>query len=374
MVLQSNFAKRVASNAENTPPSVLPKNLASRLLSTAHRRRARVNGHSTSSKYAAEQAARRSRKSKHPAHQLQFRVLAIPTPDPEMADSLPVASSSSSSNTVPVTLPKQLGRPDFLEVSREALMAVAPEFNDADAQYIRDALECFGVSSLKSLACVRPESVPAKLPSEIEVRLQPIDGFSPVNPTHMLAVFGPAQLPTTSPSPAQKRKVTLYPVHSAYLAAHCARLPPFASTDCAAENNTASGTPFKIPVRTLCLPSPATYPRLSSFLYTKNAEALIAGLMPTPPTSPLVSCSTTSDNSELRKNTTAFAYQLASTYTTQVLLQHAILVHGLWQNTCALGIFDEGLWEVIDTAWMVLLAAIAVGNCLGIDTVINDED
>ena len=39
-------------------------------------------------------------------------------------------------------------------------------------------------------------------------------------------------------------------------------------------------------------------------------------------------------------------------------------VNGLWRNVCALGIFDSGIWETIDTAWEVLLLALgmATGN------------
>jgi len=39
-----------------------------------------------------------------------------------------------------------------------------------------------------------------------------------------------------------------------------------------------------------------------------------------------------------------------------------MLVHGLWTNVCALGVADEGLWEVIDACWEVLLQALAVGT------------
>ncbi|KAG6865591.1 hypothetical protein C0991_001140 [Blastosporella zonata] len=360
--MASNFAKRTVSNTENTPPS---KSFASRLLTNRRTRTA------NSSKYAATQAARRSRKQKQPAKQLKFKVLSIPIVDVEMVDGTPAASSSSS-QTVPVVLPKELGRPDFREVSREALMAAAPDFKDVDPQFLRDGLECFGLGSLQSLACVRPEHVPGQLPSEIEVRLEAIKGFSPLNPTHMIAVFGPPPSSTSS-TPATKRKVTLYPAHSMYLAAHCTRLPPFAPS-AAGDNGVAPGTPFKIPVRTLCLPSPATYARLSSFLYTKDVQTLIAALLPTPPTSPLVPISESLSSAQQRKNVSCYAYQIASTFTTQVLLQHAMLVHGLWQNTCALGIFDDSLWDVIDAAWMVLVAAIAVGTGSSIDTVLGEEE
>ncbi|KAG6862928.1 hypothetical protein C0991_009420, partial [Blastosporella zonata] len=228
MVFQSDFAKCTISNAENTPSFVLLKSFASQLLTT---RRTRAKTPANPGKYAATQAARRSRKQQQPFRQLNL--------DVEVTDGTPAAALSSS-HTVPVVLPKQLGRPDFREVSREALLAASPNFKNTDPQFVRDGLECFGLGSLQSLACVRPEHVPGQLPSEIEVRLQAINGFLPLNPTHMLAVFGPPPSSTSS-APATKHKVALYP-------AHCARLPPFASST-ASDNGVASGTAFKIPAR-----------------------------------------------------------------------------------------------------------------------------
>ena len=39
------------------------------------------------------------------------------------------------------------------------------------------------------------------------------------------------------------------------------------------------------------------------------------------------------------------------------LMSHIKVVNGLWQNVCALGVFDAELWGVMDLAWEVVLAA-----------------
>lgn len=146
MVLQSNFAKR--ANAENTPPSQhrLGKSLASRVRSslhdTARRRRARTNGLPRTSKYVVEQARRRNH-AILPSNKLRFHVTTIappPVTDIEMKDAEP----SLKTTTVPVTLPKELGRPEYCEISQEAISAIAPELGDTDIGYLRETLEEFG--------------------------------------------------------------------------------------------------------------------------------------------------------------------------------------------------------------------------------------
>lgn len=156
MVLQSNFAKRIASDAENHPIDhfgASGKALGSRVRTTlqdaARRRRARTNGTSRTPKYAVEQAKRRSTtKSPSTVTSVKFTVTTIPgtTPpatntDVEMKDAGP---SSSKISTVPVLLPRELGRPEFQEISKEAIEAVAPELIGTDLDYIRDNLEEFG--------------------------------------------------------------------------------------------------------------------------------------------------------------------------------------------------------------------------------------
>jgi hypothetical protein len=167
----------------------------------------------------------------------------------------------------------------------------------------------------------------------------------------MMAIYGPPPKKNST----EKRKITLYPVHSIVLAAYCSKLPAFSPTS-AEVTSVSLGQNLKdvtIPIRPICLPSPQTYPQLSSFLYTKRTDALLASMMPCLPPTTL---------EDEPSQIPTFATKLAGTYTIQALLQHTMFVHGLWQNVCALGIFDESLWETIDLAWQVLLTAIAIGT------------
>ncbi|KAF9463255.1 hypothetical protein BDZ94DRAFT_1164331 [Collybia nuda] len=246
-----------------------------------------------------------------------------------------------------VSLPRHLGRPDFQEISKEVLVAADPFIGDASLPFLRQGLQEAGPSMLKVLGSVRTGPLQNTLPTEIPIV---VNDSSASLPTHMMAIYGP---PPQNPS-AEKRKITLYPVHSTVLAAYCAKLPAFRPTSDAV----MSATPehivreVTIPVRPICLPSPQTYPQLSSFLYTKRTDALLASMMPCLPPQSLA------NQSEI----ITFATRLAGTYTIHALLQHAMTVHGLWGNVCALGIFDDALWDTIDLAWQVLLTAIAIGT------------
>ena len=147
MVLQPNFAKR--TDVENAPPSTYSKGLAGRLHSSIHdtsrRRRARTSGVSLStSKYAIEQAKRRTaNRSKASSVYVRFTVTSVPTSlDVEMDDATRL--STSGPRSIPISFPRTLGRPEFKEVSSEALEAVDPSLVDADIHHIRETLEELG--------------------------------------------------------------------------------------------------------------------------------------------------------------------------------------------------------------------------------------
>lgn len=197
-------------------------------------------------------------------------------------------------------------------------------------------------SMLQVLSTVKANPGKDIIPKELSLLVQ---DMASVLPTHMMAVYGPQP---KAGAASQRRRVTLFPIHSLVFAVYCSKLPPFPPS---APQSTPQGV--TVPVRPLCLPAPQTYPQLSSFLYSKRTDLLLQSLMPCPPSTNLET-----DPSELPK----FATKLAGTYTSQALLQHTMTVHGLWQNVCALGIFDDCLWDTIDLAWQVLLTAIAIGT------------
>lgn len=358
MVLQSNFAKRSTSNAENTPPFLHGgKSLVSRIRSSLHdaarRRRARTNGTARTPKYVVEQARRRTHSRSH-GNTIRFNVTTIKAP--KVIDSVEIkdVEPSFSTTTVPIMLPRELGRPEYCDISQEAIVAVDPDLNGTDISYLREGLEEFGPGMLQVLSSVKGNPIKDVLPKELSII---VHDLSSAVPSHMLAIYGP---PSKNGS-TEKRKVTLYPAHSLVFAAYCSKLPPFPSPPVPTASQPGEPLELTVPIRPLCLPSPQTYPRLSSFLYTKRTDVLLQSLMPCPPPSSLMQ-SEGEDSSSQSSQLVEFAAKLAGTYTTQALLQHTMTVHGLWQNTCALGIFDDSLWETIDLAWQILLTAIAIGT------------
>ena len=145
MVLQPNFAKR--TDIENAPPSTHSKGLAGRLHSSIHdtsrRRRARTSGVSLTSKYALEQAKRRTANKSKTSPYVRFTFTAVPTSlDVEMNDA--TRSPISGPRSIPISFPRTLGRPEFKEVSSEALQAVDPSLVDLDINHIRETLQEFG--------------------------------------------------------------------------------------------------------------------------------------------------------------------------------------------------------------------------------------
>jgi hypothetical protein len=225
------------------------------------------------------------------------------------------------------------------------LQSVDPLLVDTDINHIRETLQEFGPELLKSLASVKANPVKDKLSKELEIVT---NDMTAIPPTHMLAVFG-----KHLPSKSQPRRVTLYPIHSLVFASHCANLPKFPSPLPAALPEEGIRK-IDVPVWPLCLPSPATYPHLSTYLYSKRTDLFMKSVLPRPPPSAF----------QLRdpSQVSGFARELAETFTVQTLVKHALMVFGVWQNVCALGVFEDNLWETLDTLWELLLTSIAIGT------------
>jgi hypothetical protein len=196
---------------------------------------------------------------------------------------------------------------------------------------------------MKSLGSVKVNSSKDKLSKEISML---VNDATTILPTHMLAIFG-------KPPPGGPRKVTLYPVHSLVLATQCANLPKFPSA-LPVPLHEHGQQEVEVPVFSICLPSPPSYPQLSRYLYTKRIEPLLHAFLPRPPPPAFM------DNRD--RLLVPFASDLASTFTLQALAKYAINLHGLWQNVCALGIFDDDLWDAIDVMWQTLLTSLAVAS------------
>ncbi|KAK0473322.1 hypothetical protein EDD18DRAFT_1226134 [Armillaria luteobubalina] len=237
--------------------------------------------------------------------------------------------------------------------SKEALITVqlVPKLEkrsiplpDAATLFARDnVVRDHGVRMFYTLSLLAPSappkdtSIPAKFPVSLPAHA-PAEG-----PTCFLGVF--AQNST---------KVTLHPAHHEILATHCAGLP---------KGIQASPAGAEIPVHPLCLPDPQSYALLSQYMYTHRQDLLLASLFPlgSLPANPFPTAAHLSDSpkiaEEIHAQLLALAENLAKDYTQHKLLGGLSNVHGLWKNIVALGVDDDGLWEVLHAAWGVYLTA-----------------
>ncbi|KAI0795473.1 hypothetical protein C8Q75DRAFT_712202 [Abortiporus biennis] len=280
-------------------------------------------------------------------------------------------------------LPRTLARPTFNEVSRETIIAIAPELAEVPMEYVRKHLagqanEMLGALSLLTI----PSSLPrSRLASSLDAPIRPTSSVpsSSAFPTHILAISSSRTSPSmpatptvasfaAQPNMSASATIPLYPTHALVLAAYCTLLPPLPRS----RPNNRSAT-INLPIVPLNVPSAETFPSLHAYLHTRRADSLLGALLPSlarllPPFTPGSSSSSRpayvaqfSSDTLLR-----LAQQLASTAYAQAgsqgalsgLMAHARIVNGLWKNVCALGIFDAELWGVMDVAWEIVLAAL----------------
>ncbi|KZT28287.1 hypothetical protein NEOLEDRAFT_1058834 [Neolentinus lepideus HHB14362 ss-1] len=244
-----------------------------------------------------------------------------------------------------ITLPRFLERPDFKEIPIQNIVDIESGLADTPIDYIRDGLEVEGPKMLHTLNTMQPVPLSNVLPTELPVT---IDDAASDLPTHMFAVFGRQPFTPGPPKPL-KQKVTLYPVHDIIFAAHCAHLPKLRPRKAHA-----------LPVVPVCLPSPQTFPVLSSYLYTKRTDALLAALLPAPPaslTAPDLDETVPDDFFQAQK--VAYAHRVGASIPARALLKNAMVINGVWRNVCALGVFDDRLWTAMDFAWDAILTALA---------------
>ncbi|KAF5365222.1 hypothetical protein D9758_005422 [Tetrapyrgos nigripes] len=326
-----NVSKRF-NRSENTPP-----HKHARLTAASARRKVRHG--MRSAQYDAEKAKIRSRQKP-----IRFIVQTV----------APVSEGRPTVSTHPLDLPRALGRPTPREASAEAIKAATgSHYEGQTAEWIRDCLRTDnrGFRLLRTNASVTAD-VDNKLTKETTITVS--DPHATDLPTHMLAVYSP-------PKPKQKAQLRLFPVHAMVVAAHCSRMPAFPPSpntpnDANPPQGVSGPRETTIPVRPVCLPHPASFSPLLQYMYTGRPEVLLRAVLPTMPAEQFL------DNPLDSTNIMAFATELGRTYVVNVLLENATIVHGLWTNACALGIFDDGLWTVIDACWEVLLQALAIGT------------
>jgi len=340
-VYNHSVVLRRTSNAENAPlasassasaPSAPAKPARQTIASTITREghRTRVRTTAVDSRRVAEQRKRRSL-TKSPPVQIQYQ---LPSADKEKKD---VEMKDAPRPTITVVLPRRLEHPRHRPISMANVAAIEPELAELPIDYIQDKLAELGPSLVKVLRSVDVTPPAGALPRELAVLVQ---DMSSDMPTHMFAVYGrQVNQPRT--------RVIMYATHSIVWAANCAMLPALPPSRPAVP---AAGERITIPVVPLRLPDPTSFPTLSSYLYTKRADRLLAALLPSPPPAEV-------QGSEALQQ---YAQTLARTHGAQALVPYMNTIRGLWQNVSSLGIEDTGLWAMIDLSWEILLNAVAI--------------
>ncbi|KIK58180.1 hypothetical protein GYMLUDRAFT_246219 [Collybiopsis luxurians FD-317 M1] len=334
---------------ENTPP----------VKAVAKHSRTRKNRKTLSSaKFDAERARKKAQKNAPVRLNVVVYGNGTENADVEMQDT-PGSSAPRPPKVVPVVLPRAFLQPPVCEPSAEAIAAAtgAP-YNGQTAAFVRDNLESLGSRSLKTACSVTAQVDNSVLPKELDVVVNDLTATN--YPTHMLAVYAPVPKKPENVSSwvPPKTDIKLYPVHAIFMAAHCAKLGPFSPSSTTTTEFTPTSTPRKVtlPVRPLCLPSPSTFPTLLRYFYLRSQDALFEAFLPSiPPLEFMENCTS-------EEQMYALAKRIGETFTPTTLLKYAKTIQGVWQNACALGIFDDGLWNAIDSCYEVILSALAIGT------------
>ncbi|KZT64117.1 hypothetical protein DAEQUDRAFT_679161 [Daedalea quercina L-15889] len=251
---------------------------------------------------------------------------------------------------VSIAIPGRLARPKYKRVPIEKALFMNEALRDIPIEYIQDELAQNGENLLGVLEHVQvPPPLPASIPQQIDVEVS--DAYADL-PTHMLAVYK-KDLPE-----GERAVVTMLAAHQCVWDLNCAHLPslpPSAASASVSAPATAAPAASEAPVRLtipvvpLGLPNPEHFRELLCYMYTKRADELLSELLPAPPPSA----------AQGQDAMDRYARSLAREHERADLLQRMARVQGVWRNACALGVFDDGLWAMIDLAWDVYGKAVA---------------
>ncbi|KAL1948379.1 hypothetical protein VTO73DRAFT_12454 [Trametes versicolor] len=284
-----------------------------------------------------------------------------------------------------LNIPRRLARPSFSEPSRDAVARIDPALAGVPIEYIRKMLagNAHSYDDRGTIAPDHPERAALRtLPPTLDAPIRPSSQTPDLAafPTHVLAILS-SRSSSATPTVASfadkgslppSTTIPLYPASALVLAAHCSLLPPLPQGLPASGRRAA----LTLPVVPLTIPSPETFALLHAYLHTMRPDTLLASLLPAlaaalphmpaasssaaPPAGKLVYVAQFSSERLLR-----LAHALAGAAFQRGgpqgamggLMAHVKLINGLWQNVCALGVFDAELWGVLDLAWEVVLAA-----------------
>ena len=251
-----------------------------------------------------------------------------------------------------VQLPRNLSRPKFTDISRDALIAVSPDLADVPSEYIRRGLcQNPGPLSRGINAFALPPTLPrSQIPSVLKVSLT-IPSDEVQYPSHILAIS------SAKSSCSDSDHVYVFAVHALVLAANCARFPALPPSNPSPSENGH----LALPVLPVTLPSPAAFHVIHRYLYTHRLDGVMTALgFPASSFQPSLTHQNVLTILQSPDTVHSLAVLLCR-YTSGNLVKLTALtahVRDLWQDMVSLGLFDNELWDTLDLAWEVLLGAL----------------
>ncbi|KAI9507267.1 hypothetical protein F5148DRAFT_1149874 [Russula earlei] len=281
-------------------------------------------------------------KNAHSATKQTQTVLARASSSPESQPTPPVS--------INVTFPRHLDELPRKQISNEVLASLGFTSEEVPCQYIRDRMQRISPIMYQALRSTKASVPGPTLPESLVINVDD-DKTTPMPPTHMAAVY------SSAPSCPTPRRVFLYPIHQSILSLYCANLPVLATST---PPSTVGDAPFEVPVVPLALPNPDSFPLLVQFLYLKDVHTLFGAFLSLTPENGIPT--DLDDPARYIAFVGQYATMLSQNYTMQRLASHAVKVHGLWRNACALGISDVDLQAFLDLAWEILMQALTLSS------------
>lgn len=176
-------------------------------------------------------------------------------------------------------------------------------------------------------------------------------------PSHYFAVY--------SSSRAKKpRTVRIYPAQAFIVALYCANLRHFPPSkqhiaevgseevemdSTSTEKSTMFTSALRLPVVHVCIPEPACFPILFSYLHNSNKFDFVLSLLS------YYHIEHTNVGMEVYKD--HFAMVVARRSKPPQVLSYLKRIRGLWANMVALGVSDSILWQLVEMCWDVACRA-----------------
>ncbi|KDQ56829.1 hypothetical protein JAAARDRAFT_94147, partial [Jaapia argillacea MUCL 33604] len=257
-----------------------------------------------------------------------------------------------------IRIPRTLSRPITREVNRQAVIAAAPKVAHLTTEFIIKALRADGrgMNLRKDDVLVHPGELSATnpLPQRLDVRI--VEDILPILPSHILAIrTNSYHLP-----PSLQNRVLLIPTHHVVIAANCTNiiLPP-SQLPIPHSVATFSKDRYRhlitIPLIPFNIPSPETYRTLQDFLYSHDRELFLRDIYPH--THPLPAKLLGPPHPSHHH---AIAKELAKVCTIHTLAKAILTINGIWRNMWTLGVVDDEMWMVVDTAWESAILAVLI--------------